>query len=260
MNLQDLKTQIFYKSLYTAAERFYEKDPATALEIYRSYFRYAFGETEDIETDNEIAELLVRQNVPSLNASTENYLRACNQGPKGKENGGGVGRPRKGESPEQYKARVEEWKQSKNPKKPLKGDNDNNELEENPSKTPVISKSPSDTSQNPKKPLTYDYSLSLDIDNTYSSKETIEEEIYKDYSIEDFISNIRMACRKFIDRHREYNYYLNNESFKESYYENLLKFQLYVNDSFSWTFSIDDYIQFLKEEYLQTYQEEIKTA
>lgn len=161
MTRHDLTTQIFYKSLFEAAERFYEKDPATALEIYRSFFRYAFGVTDDIVTNNEVAELLVKQTVPNLDISTENYLRACSQGPKGKENGGGIGRPRKGETPEEYQKRVEEWKQSKNPEKPLKGDIDNKILEENPVKNPVIEKTALQVSQNPEKPLTYTYASSL---------------------------------------------------------------------------------------------------
>lgn len=107
--LKEKTTSIFYLSLFEAAERFYEKDPATALEIYHSFFKYAFCRTEEVETDNEIAELIVKQTVASLNASDERYAQAVINGDKGKEFGvlgkeyGKLGgRPRKGETREEY--------------------------------------------------------------------------------------------------------------------------------------------------------------
>lgn len=107
--LNEKTTSIIYRSLVEAAERFYEKDPATALEIYRSFCRYAFCFTEDVETDNEIAELIVKQNVESLNAADRRYAAAVNNGDKGKDYGikgkeyGKLGgRPRKGETREDY--------------------------------------------------------------------------------------------------------------------------------------------------------------
>lgn len=107
--LKEKTTSIFYLSLFEAAERFYEKDPATALEIYHSFFKYAFCRTEEVETDNEIAELIVKQTIASLNASDERYAKAVINGDKGKEYGvlgkeyGKLGgRPRKGETREEY--------------------------------------------------------------------------------------------------------------------------------------------------------------
>lgn len=107
--LKEKTTSIFYLSLFEAAERFYEKDPATALEIYHSFFKYAFCRTEEVETDNEIAELIVKQTIASLNASDERYAQAVINGDKGKEFGilgkeyGKLGgRPRKGETREEY--------------------------------------------------------------------------------------------------------------------------------------------------------------
>ena len=107
--LNEKTTSIIYRSLVEAAERFYEKDPATALEIYRSFCRYAFCFTEDVETDNEIAELIVKQNVESLKAADRRYAAAVNNGDKGKDHGikgkeyGKLGgRPRKGETREDY--------------------------------------------------------------------------------------------------------------------------------------------------------------
>jgi hypothetical protein len=126
--LKEKTTSIFYLSLFEAAERFYEKDPATALEIYHSFFKYAFCRTEEVETDNEIAELIVKQTVASLNASDERYAKAVINGDKGKEYGvlgkeyGKLGgRPRKGETREEY------WERKRK------------ECEENPPKNPPLS-------------------------------------------------------------------------------------------------------------------------
>lgn len=126
--LKEKTTSIFYLSLFEAAERFYEKDPATALEIYHSFFKYAFCRTEEVETDNEIAELIVKQTVASLNASDERYVKAVINGDKGKEYGvlgkeyGKLGgRPRKGETREEY------WERKRR------------ECEQNPPKNPPLS-------------------------------------------------------------------------------------------------------------------------
>lgn len=126
--LNEKTTSIIYRSLVEAAERFYEKDPATALEIYRSFCRYAFCFTEDVETDNEIAELIVKQNVESLKAADRRYAAAVNNGDKGKDYGikgkeyGKLGgRPRKGETREDY------WERKRK------------ECEENPPENPPLS-------------------------------------------------------------------------------------------------------------------------
>lgn len=126
--LKEKTTSIFYLSLFEAAERFYEKDPATALEIYHSFFKYAFCRTEEVETDNEIAELIVKQTIASLNASEERYAKAVINGDKGKEYGvlgkeyGKLGgRPRKGETREEY------WERKRR------------ECEQNPPKNPPLS-------------------------------------------------------------------------------------------------------------------------
>lgn len=128
--LKEKTTSIFYLSLFEAAERFYEKDPATALEIYHSFFKYAFCRTEEVETDNEIAELIVKQTVASLNASDERYAKAVINGDKGKEYGvlgkeyGKLGgRPRKGETREEYWERKRKESEENPPKNPpLSGD------------------------------------------------------------------------------------------------------------------------------------------
>lgn len=128
--LNEKTTCIFYKSLFEAAERFYEKDPETALEIYHSFFKYAFCRTENVDTDNEIAELLVKQNIESFKAADNRFAAAVKNGDKGKEYGelgkeyGKLGgRPRKGETREEYWERKRK-ECSKNPPEnpPLSGD------------------------------------------------------------------------------------------------------------------------------------------
>lgn len=115
-------TCIFFKSLYDAAKELKKTDPMTALEIYSAYFDYAFGVTEKVETDSQIARLLVMQNVDSLNAATRRYNTAVDNGNKGKEYGilgkeygKKGGRPRKGETKEQANERREN--EAKTPQK-----------------------------------------------------------------------------------------------------------------------------------------------
>lgn len=173
--LKEKTTSIFYLSLFEAAERFYEKDPATALEIYHSFFKYAFCRTEEVETDNEIAELIVKQTVASLNASDERYAKAVINGDKGKEYGvlgkeyGKLGgRPRKGETREEY------WERKRK------------ECEENPPKNPPLS---------PVKetPLTSALASSSTSTTTISSSltESVSSSLDKDADtyFKDFLSN-----------------------------------------------------------------------
>lgn len=144
-------TCIFFRSLFDAAERIHETNPETAYEIYRSYFRYAFCETEDIETDDMVAELLVRQNVESFNSADERYANAIKNGEKGKDYGvlgkeyGKLGgRPRKNETREEY------WERKRK------------QIQETPQETPLIS-------GDKKTPLTITKAITTSEATTYSS-------------------------------------------------------------------------------------------
>lgn len=183
--MKDLQTTcIFFRSLFDAAERLYKTNPETALEIYRSYFRYAFCETEDIETDDEIAELLVRQNVESLNAADRRYAAAVKNGEKGKdfgilgkEYGQLGGRPRKGETREEY------WERKRR------------ELEEEtPQKTPLTIATAITTS------ITEDISNSTTITEDYSETYTLEKDA--EYYLREFLHNPT----------KDYSSLLNNET------------------------------------------------
>lgn len=184
MNPQNKKDAcLMYRTIVEAAKEM-EKDEA--LELLLAYADYALGDTDEIITDNKYIKLILKQVVPSLRAADNRYRAAVDNGNKGKEsgkNGGGVGRPKKGETKEDYQKRVEEWKQSKNPQK-----NPQNSFEEvscytdqettpdnpvitpnNPIKTPdnnpVFEKTSSQGLQNPQKnPLDVDVDVEEDVE------------------------------------------------------------------------------------------------
>ena len=171
MDLQNEKRKscILFKSIVDAAE---ELDNDQALELLLTYAHYGLGETIDLDKCSKIVRLILMQNVEALNAADRRYQASKLNGPKGKENGGGVGRPRKNETPEEYQKRVEEWKRSKNPQETPKNpqvvsctettakpqENPDN----NPIKNPVIQKSALECSQNPQKPLNVDVDAEVD--------------------------------------------------------------------------------------------------
>lgn len=179
--LKEKTTSIFYLSLFEAAERFYEKDPATALEIYHSFFKYAFCRTEEVETNNEIAELIVKQTIASLNASDERYAKAVINGDKGKEYGvlgkeyGKLGgRPRKGETREEY------WERKRK------------ESEENPPKNPPLSpviETPLTSALASSSASTTTITSSLSKTNSSSISETNSLDKDAESCFKDFLSN-----------------------------------------------------------------------
>lgn len=168
--MQNEKTTcILFKTLFDAALKLAEEGQKdVALDIFLSYGKYAFGYTEGVEANSLMSELLVKQNVPSLDAAGRKYEIALRRGEKGKENGGGVGRPRKGETKEEYQKRVDEWKTLKNPQKTL-------------DKNPVIEKSPSEGLQNPQKPLAV--SVSDAVSNAVSVSVSKSNSLTKDKDI-----------------------------------------------------------------------------
>ena len=207
--LKEKTTSIFYLSLFEAAERFYEKDPATALEIYHSFFKYAFCRTEEVETDNEIAELIVKQTVASLNASDERYAKAVINGDKGKEYGvlgkeyGKLGgRPRKGETREEYWERKRKESEENPPKNPpLSGDKE----------TPLTSASALASSSTTTIPSS--------LTETVSTTSSLDKGA--DYYLKNFLSNPTKDYRCLLDN---VSYFLNrNNSDLTDLQENLKK-------------------------------------
>ena len=177
------KSCILFKSIVDAAK---ELDKDQALELLLTYADYGLGETIDLDKCSKIVRLILMQNIEALNAADRRYQASKLNGPKGKENGGGVGRPRKGETPEEYQKRVEEWKQSKNPQETPKNpqvvscietpakpqENPDN----NPIKNPVIQKSALECPQNPQKPLNVDVDAEVDKDIDVDNDKDIDVE------------------------------------------------------------------------------------
>lgn len=230
--LKEKTTSIFYLSLFEAAERFYEKDPATALEIYHSFFKYAFCRTEEVETDNEIAELIVKQTIASLNASDERYAKAVINGDKGKEYGilgkeyGKLGgRPRKGETREEYWERKRKESEENPPKNPpLSGD------EKTPLTSALASSSTSATTISSSSTESVSYSTTPSLDKDANSYLT------------DFLSNPTKDYKCLLDN---VPYFINrNES-------DLIKLQENLKKKCNCEFTLNDIIsslQFLYKE------------
>ena len=165
---KDKTTCIFFKSLYDAARELHETSPEDAYEVYNAFFAYAFGETEGIETESQVARLLVMQNVESLNAAENRYKAAVENGKKGKEFGKLGGRPRKGETKEQARERRETPEKPQNKPQNL------------------------DVEKTPEKPLTVSVSDSVSNTVSYSNTNTVtitesnlkEKETYKEKEME----------------------------------------------------------------------------
>ena len=67
-------------------------------------------------SENPMVKIILTMALPNIDAAQRRYHQAVENGSKGKEYGKQGGRPRKGETPEQYHQR----KLEENPKKPLK--------------------------------------------------------------------------------------------------------------------------------------------
>lgn len=224
MDLQNEKRKscILFKSIVDAAK---ELDKDQALELLLTYADYGLGETIDLNSCSKIVKLILIQNIEALNAADRRYQASKMNGPKGKENGGGVGRPRKGETPEEYQKRVEEWKRSKNPQETPKNpqtvsctetpakpqENPDN----NPIKNPVIQKSALECPQNPQKPLNVD----VDVDAYVDAEVDVAEDA--EAYMRSFLGNPTKDYRCLLDN---VSYFLNrNNSDLTDLQENLKK-------------------------------------
>lgn len=217
MNPQNKKDAcLLYRTIVEAAKEM-EKDEA--LELLLAYADYALGDTDEIITDNKCIKLILKQVVPSLKAADNRYRAAVDNGNKGKEsgkNGGGIGRPKKGETKEDYQKRVEEWKQSKNPQNNPQNSFDNvscfnnpvitpNNPIKTPENNPVFEKTPSQAIQNPQKnPQDVDVDVEVDVeeekdidvyvDNDKDIYVEEDKDIYvenkdTEYYLKDFLNN-----------------------------------------------------------------------
>lgn len=191
MEQQKKDACLLYRTIVEAAKEM-EKDEA--LELLLAYADYALGDTDEIRTDNKYIRLILKQVVPSMKAADNRYRAAVNNGNKGKEsgkNGGGIGRPKKGETKEDYQKRVEEWKQSKNPQKNPQNSSDNVSSYNNPVITPdnnpVFEKTPSQAIQNPQKnPQDVDVDVEVDAEE---DKDIYLENKDTEYYLKEFLNN-----------------------------------------------------------------------
>ena len=78
---------------------------------------------DDATSDSPMVEAILRMAKPNIDAAAARYQRCVENGNKGKEHGREGGRPRKGETKEEYDERK---RASKTPRKPLNDDVDNN--------------------------------------------------------------------------------------------------------------------------------------
>ena len=193
MNPQNKKDAcLLYRTIVEAAKEM-EKDEA--LELLLAYADYALGDTDEIITDNKYIKLILKQVVPSLKAADNRYRAAVDNGNKGKEsgkNGGGIGRPRNNETPEEYQKRLEEWKRSKNPQNNPQNSFDNVSCfnnpvitSNNPTKTldnnPVFEKTPSQAIENPQKnPLDVDVEVDVEEEKDVDVEEEKDVDVYVD--------------------------------------------------------------------------------
>lgn len=220
MDQQRKPSCVLFRTIVEAAK---EMNKEEALELLLTYADYALGDTEEIETDNKYIKLILKQTIPALIAAENRYAQAVENGKKGKEHGKKGGRPKKGETKEEaYERR-------------------------NPSKTPE--QTPVETPENnyektPVKPHDVDIDKDVSVDK--------EEDVYIDNSIdkekdsfEEFSLQLKNLCLAFIRKHHDYNYLLDEESFKDYYYDNIVRFQLFVNEQLKSSITIKDCVLLL---------------
>ena len=122
---------VMYASFLEAAEKL---EPTAFKECVLKLRDYAlYG--DDVHSKDLAVEIILTMAKPNLNAAAVRYQRCVENGNKGKEHGSKGGRPRKGESREEYLER--KWKQE-TPRKPLNADEDENEKEKENEDVEVI--------------------------------------------------------------------------------------------------------------------------
>lgn len=229
MDLQNEKSNgcVLYRSIVEAAEEL-EKDQA--LELLLTYAHLGFGDDVNLEECDKVVRLILKQSIPSLQAAERRRQASINNGKKGKSFGNRGGRPRKGETKEEAYDR----RNVETPTKPLETPNYN---------TIDILQKPLET---PKKPLEKEKEEEYEKDK--------EKDIYKEYSFEEFSNILKQLCIKFINKHDEYNYLLDIDCFKNHYYDNVCRFQRYVNEQLNTELSLEDCCYMITE-YAKEYQE-----
>lgn len=109
---------VMYNSFLEAAGLLGDKEFRECVLKLRDFAIYG----DDVHSDNPVVEAILTMAKPNIDAAAARYQRCIDNGNKGKEYGREGGRPRKGETKEEYDERK---KNLKTPRKPL--DDDENE-------------------------------------------------------------------------------------------------------------------------------------
>ena len=206
MTREKKQSCVLFRTVVEAAKEMSKDD---ALELLLTYADYAMGDTDDVETDNQLVKLIMKQLVPALNSAEKRYDAACENGRKGKEHGKKGGRPRKGETKEEAYER-------RNPSKTP---------EQSPVETPVEA-----IEKTPVKPLDVDVDVYVDteVDKESISKDNniSKEDRYKNLTWEEYL-------KLFINKHPSFNYNLDNSIFVCTYTDILDRYRQFIKDKTS---------------------------
>lgn len=224
---------VLFRTIVDAAE---ELETNEALELLLSYAHLGLGDEVDLDTCSKVVRLILKQAIPALTAAERRYAAAVENGNKGKEagkeKGGGVGRPKKDETPEDYQKRVDEWRAQKTPRI-----------------TPE--KPPMNTEQKPpENPLEVEEELEAEEEVEKKVEINKEVKIEKEYSFEELL-------KRFIEKHNDYDYNLTVEQFSSTYHQSLGMFQNYLSSKNRIMLSTDSlsfYLLFYKD-HGEVYQE-----
>lgn len=106
---------VMYNSFLEAAELLEDKEFRECVLKLRDFALYG----DDVSSDDPVVEAILRMAKPNIDAAAARYQRCVENGNKGKEHGHEGGRPRKGETKEEYDERK---RALKTPRKPLDDD------------------------------------------------------------------------------------------------------------------------------------------
>ncbi len=112
MESKERQSFVMYASFLEAAEQL---EPAAFKECVLKLRDYALFGT-DVSSNNPLVNIILTMAKPNLNAAAERYQRCVENGNKGKGHGSKGGRPRKGETREEY---MERKLLTETPRKPL---------------------------------------------------------------------------------------------------------------------------------------------
>lgn len=115
------KAFVVYASTYEAAVSHLTLEQMG--ELFVKMGRYSL-KGEEVHSETPMVDVILKMTIPNMDAAERRHQAAIENGKKGKDKGGGPGRPYKGETKEEYQARVSVWKESlegwgNNPQEPL---------------------------------------------------------------------------------------------------------------------------------------------